>query len=454
MITRLRIKNFKSLRDTGELRIRPLTFLLGPNSSGKSSIIQSLLLLRQTVDSPDLTNPLIINGNYVQLGSYRDLVFSHLYRNHVRFEFTLQPEDGFVFRWPHMVRTGARGRRMPAIERYEIESLNFSCEFAYSIRKQQILLWNAEFQFDPAESKVSIKRDQIRLERDGESRVMRGLPTRKFYGLAPIGLRALAPGADDEEAWIFTSLTLSEAASQIERLFQRVFYVGPLREWPRRVYVATGETPQDVGFKGERAVDVLWVQTRTAEERGRFLGLVNHWVREFGIATEARLQNLGANNYSLMFTDPHTNLRVNLADVGFGASQVFPIIVGGFYAPAKSTLLIEQPEIHLHPRAQAALADLLVAIAMERERGRALLVETHSEHLISRVQRRVAEGELPVGDVAIYYCDPTSEGTDVREIRLNELGQFEPEGLPEGFFEEGYKESMEHMRALAGARKG
>ena len=91
MITSLRIRNFKCLADTGRLSIKPLTFLVGPNSSGKTSIIQSLLLLRQTVESRDLKNPLSINGQYVQLGSYPDLLFMHGYKARLQLELEFRP---------------------------------------------------------------------------------------------------------------------------------------------------------------------------------------------------------------------------------------------------------------------------------------------------------------------------------------------------------------------------
>ncbi len=77
MISKIHLKNFKALRDTGELEIKPITFLVGPNSSGKTSLIQAILALRQTVRSQDPHTPLILDDDYVNLGSYRDAVFGH-----------------------------------------------------------------------------------------------------------------------------------------------------------------------------------------------------------------------------------------------------------------------------------------------------------------------------------------------------------------------------------------
>ena len=159
------------------------------------------------------------------------------------------------------------------------------------------------------------------------------------------------------------------------------------------------------------------------------------------------LDRVGGNNYSVVFEDPNTHLQVNLADVGFGASQVLPIVIEGFYARDRAMLLIEQPEIHLHPRAQGVLGDLLIDIA-RYQGGKTVLVETHSEHLLSRIRRRIAEKSLDRNMVAIYYCEPSAGGTKVREISINSQGQYEHAGLPEGFFEEGYQETLEQFKAV------
>jgi predicted ATPase len=177
---------------------------------------------------------------------------------------------------------------------------------------------------------------------------------------------------------------------------------------------------------------------------------INQWVKAFGIAKEVKLERLGkSNQYQVLFVDAATNLSVNIADVGFGASQLLPIIVQGFYAPPGSVLLIEQPEIHLHPKAQATLGDLLMEVVKTGDRQ--IIVETHSEHLLARIQRRIAEQEFSHEQVAIYYFEPTPDGTKIHRLELDEYGQL-VEPIPEGFFEEGLEEALAHMKAV-GERK-
>jgi predicted ATPase len=178
----------------------------------------------------------------------------------------------------------------------------------------------------------------------------------------------------------------------------------------------------------------------------------NYWLRKFGFASKAEVKQV-MENYYQMIVELVPKLKVNFADIGFGASQVIPIVVEGFHAPPGSTLLLEQPEIHLHPKAQADLGDLFIEIAKE---NKTLIVETHSEHLLSRVRRRIAEpeGKIKREDVAIYFFTLKEGRTQIQEIQLNELGQFEFEEWPEDFFEEDYKEASAHFEAIAKAKAG
>lgn len=137
---------------------------------------------------------------------------------------------------------------------------------------------------------------------------------------------------------------------------------------------------------------------------------------------------------------------MNLADVGFGISQILPIIVQGFTSPPDATLLLEQPEIHLHPKAQFVMGDLLVDIAKTNRR---LIIETHSDLLIERVCKHILlkdDTKITPEDIIIYYFEPTKEGTIVRPITVNKNAQYED--FPEGFFEERFEEALSRAELM------
>jgi predicted ATPase len=141
----------------------------------------------------------------------------------------------------------------------------------------------------------------------------------------------------------------------------------------------------------------------------------------------------------IILVDPRNGLRVGPQDVGFGVSQLLPIVTE-LLVSRDSLVSIEQPELHLHPRLQSELADLCIESVI---RGRnQLLVETHSEHLILRLQRRIRQGAIPRELVSVLYVDPTSSGAArVEELRMDESGEFIDE-WPEGFFEERFQEVL------------
>jgi predicted ATPase len=437
MLTKLRIKNFKCFEDTGEMEIRPLTVFVGPNSSGKSSIMQFLLALRQTVESPDIQVAFAPNGSWVSLGSYPDFIFRHQWQREleVMLEFT------------EYVPAPVHSRRRPG-------KLRIKVRWRYNKKTTQIQLEESELVYNDGEFTQQVVRKARGYEailksvsEDGKEWRHEAWPIH-FYNFAVRIKKGEKPSDLPQKVphrpmvFIVGEIVASE--------LRRLFYLGPLREFPQRSYVISGQAPSDVGVRGERSAEVLWFASRTKRQRQQMLKNINRWVKEFGIAREVKLQRLGkSNQYQVLFVDAATNLPVNIADVGFGASQLLPIIVQGFYAPPGSVLLIEQPEIHLHPKAQATLGDLLMEVVKVGDRQ--IIVETHSEHLLARIQRRIAEQKFSHEQVAIYYFEPTTEGVKIHRLELDEYGQL-AEPIPEGFFEEGWREALAQIVAI-GKRK-
>ena len=136
--------------------------------------------------------------------------------------------------------------------------------------------------------------------------------------------------------------------------------------------------------------------------------------------------------------------EVLLTDVGFGVSQILPVITLCYYAPEGSILLLEQPEIHLHPSVQAGLADVFID-AIKR-RNVQIIVESHSEHLLRRLQRRIAEEAFPASDAALYFCSMSEGHSQAERLSLDLFGSIE--NWPKDFFGDEFGEIAETQKAV------
>ena len=456
MFKQLRIKNFKSLADTGDLALKPLTILVGPNSSGKSALFKALLALKQTAESRDLQSPLVVNGDYVKLGSYGDFIYGHDLSRVFSIDVQLSGDNPFVATLQEEINELYTLSEKP-LPSY-LEGIAFAVGFNYNEETQQIQVKTV--------SATGGSLDLLQADRKSpggyevETPLGRGnFQLNKFYLLRPeLSHRPESPGKaelDEIRAYIADAFLLSPFGDFVQTLLSSIRYLGPLRAAPERFYIAGGETPQDVGLAGERAVDVLRMQSRlirpsVESESRELVTKVEEWVKKFGFSLEVKFSKASSSAYEVLFVDPHTSIPVNIADVGFGASQVLPVIVEGFYSPPGCTFLVEQPEIHLHPKAQATLGDLLVGLS---KHDRQVIVETHSEHILLRVQRRVADETIDSSDIAIYYFDPTAQGTQIRPVELTKYGEFVWESLPESFFDEDYTETYEFSKSILERRK-
>jgi len=128
--------------------------------------------------------------------------------------------------------------------------------------------------------------------------------------------------------------------------------------------------------------------------------------------------------------------EANLTDVGFGISQVLPVVVSCFYASPHTTILMEQPELHLHPAVQSELADLFIEAIHARQnnqdRNIQFIIESHSEHFLHRLQRRIAEEHLEQKEVALYFCESAEEGSLLHPLEIDLLGNIR--NWPPDFF--------------------
>ena len=257
---------------------------------------------------------------------------------------------------------------------------------------------------------------------------------------------------------------LSDFELQLEQFFGRLFYLGPLRDYPKRQYSWAGAQPADMGRRGEKVVDALLVSREAGKTiyQGRRRGRprltleerVAKWLKELGLIESFAVRPItsGGKLFQVWLKRNAKASEVLITDVGFGVSQILPVIALCYYAPTGSTLLLEQPEIHLHPAVQAGLAD--VFIDATQTRGIQIVLESHSEHLLRRLQRRIAEETLKAEDAALYFCTMQKGESRLIPLQLDMFGNIQ--NWPEDFFGDEFGEiaSMRGHRQTQAAGSG
>jgi len=451
MLTHLRIKNFKAWRDTGDIRLAPLTVFFGTNSSGKSSISQFLLMLKQTAQSADRQRVLHPGDrdSIVDLGSYQDMVYGHDVNELIDFKFgwnlprKIQVRDAIsrkVFSGDRMTFRGvvgllaAKGRDVAVQQmQYELGDLPGEGLRVEMNRK------------DPSKDKCELSSSPYELKRKSGRPWLLPPPIR-FYGFP-----------DEVSAHYQNADFVGDLALALERCLRRIYYLGPLRKHPERSYPWSGESPEHVGWEGEGAVYAILAAASRSINAGKyekyraFNTLIAGWLQQMGLIDSFEVQPVaeGRREYEVLIRTKDIKQKVNLTDVGFGVSQVLPVLVQCFYAPPDSVILLEQPELHLHPSVQVSLADLFIEAIQAREKGRdrniQLIVESHSEYFLRRLQRRIAEEMITQDKVAIYFCKPTSSEAEMGRLHLDIFGNIT--NWPEGFFGDEVSDLVEMTRA-------
>jgi hypothetical protein len=231
---------------------------------------------------------------------------------------------------------------------------------------------------------------------------------------------------------------LERLVLQLRQSLNMVRYLGPFRQAPRRFEIGKASAEAYVGADGELTAGLLedlpWVSDS-----------LNAWLQRMEIPYSIQTRQISDREYpslgdlrTLELTDIRTRTAVSTTDVGFGISQVLPVVVQSILGgPSHQVVVVEQPEVHLHPRLQTELGDLFIETCLN---GGQVIAETHSENLILRIQRRVREGIIAPEMVSVLYVGATEgQGSWIQTLPLGQRGEFLNE-WPDGFFEERYEE--------------
>lgn len=374
MITQLDLQFFKCF-EALKLPLCPLTLLSGSNASGKSSVLQALVLLHQTMHEHEWSRRLMLNGNAIRLGTVADVVD----KVHGRRTFSIGVSDGQRnYRWTF---AGERSEMSMAIERVAVGD----------VASEQ-----------------------------------------------PEGLRYLLPIEVDEDS------------SSLAHRLRGLTYITAERVGPREVYdLQDRQIATVVGPQGEHAVSVLhWGRDERVLEQLALPGAPSTRLRQ----VEARMQTLFPGCALVVQQVPQANavtLGIRTSEdtdfhrpvhVGFGLTQILPIVIAALSAAEGDILLIENPEVHLHPAGQAMMGQFLADVARADVQ---VVVETHSDHVLNGIRRAVKAKRLEPGDVAMHFFRPRSdESAQVISPLLDSSGSIDV--WPEGFFDQ-FDKDMNHF---------
>ncbi len=435
MLKNLILSNFKSWQEL-EIDFAPITLLYGTNSSGKSSLIQFLLMLKQTKDSTDFQVAVDFGdeNKLVDLGSYQDVVYQHDANREIYWKLGWETDRTFGVQDPAQGRTGTiySGNEIGIEVVLHAQQQRPVIEYmGYHVGERVFYIYQKDRE----------QRYQLEVDDGSQFRFVRTVG-RKWDLPSPNKAYSFP---DKAQTYFQNSQFLGLLESLYADQFNALLYLGPLRDDPRRQYTWSGSYPVDVGTKGEKAVEAILAATERGEKRNLrkgkrlrpFQETIALWLQELKLihSFEVREVSKGSGLYRAYVKRTARSPETLITDVGFGVSQVLPVIVLLYYAPEGSTILIEQPEIHLHPAVQSGLADLFISVAKARQLQ--LIVESHSEHLLSRLTRRIAEreteyGEITPDDVAVYFAETKGGQSAIEALNVNSAGAIT--NWPKDFF--------------------
>ncbi len=484
MITSLTLQGFKRHRHETHLPLAPVTLLLGGNSTGKSSVFQALLALKQTIESSDTGIPsLVTDGHRTALGAFSHVVSSSLPPAERELRIAVECEDpgrrgssprtwaadlryanpndttadgaGFVSDANELTHLQLRRDETTLTSTpWPVESDPDEQAFqrAVFIRIQTVtrgeeLLWQRHSPNEPAAADPGIPEDEAR------DRPVDAAPVEHRIRMTSRSISLDPPAdaaGDGAPRWIHV---VHEPLNLLEARLRDLRHIGPTRQPGARAYTVTRTAQPEVGAQGEHLLNVLL--TGVGDQ-------TNEILHRIGVDYEVRLEQLKtlSQSWDIRLHDKLAgdSREVGIGDVGFGISQVLPIIVEWSSilrrrSPTRpQTFLVEQPELHLHPRLQARLMHELCGPACERHQRRStvpddsqaadpgsvqVIIETHSETIVLAVQQLVRSGRLAPEDISILTFETDREDGQpvITQVRLSSQGRF-LDPWPGGFFPE------------------
>ncbi|MEG0030746.1 DUF3696 domain-containing protein [Acinetobacter sp.] len=466
MLKQIGIENFKAFAEFQEINLAPITLIYGANSSGKSSIIHALMVLKQSTLFSNLKSGIYSDKKILDVGSYSTMVYSHDIQKDIKFSlnfnirgtrssnlerlatsfvysFDDNDKQGFSYlknikfedknrrdSFGYTFKNKFNGKDETSTKNFDLELLeNYKLPMRHESLPKPLLKQIMGVYLYDAEEEFSIPK-RIGVDGRKHMEVWEKLEKEKYN-------RVLF------EIHNFLNDKIRSNSNFIQKELKKISYLGPLRSNPKRYYSVDSEFEISVGKEGENIAYFLKSDNENLSKS------INEWFKNFSIPYEFKPQPIDSKHseplIQIELTDLRNNVPVSPLDVGFGIGQILPVLVEGIVRK-DSIICVEQPEIHLHPKLQAELAEFFAETCTNNQ----WIIETHSEALMLRIQKLIRSKKLINGkrlkpeDVSILYVVPSNmddeqEGAEVVQIRLDDDGDF-MDYWPEGFFEERIKE--------------
>lgn len=451
----LNVHNFRSFQNQ-KLKFSKINILIGENSGGKSSLLKFLLALKQTIDSPNEVN-LKLKGDYTDLGNYEEVIYNKKKTKKIKFGFASQEEyhTFFINSIELFEKDGTKKLTQNIIKIVE-QNVNSKTEISFEVSSKlndhssiETIIKNKEI--------GEIKIVQNKNKTDDSFRELSCdlvFNFKKFNG-------TIEKCISFKEG--FFSMIGQELKSQCKLLFNenfeeiyysmayllifqnfileevdRIRFVNPIGTNPKRFYFQEDKKASYKLIDIEKFINVIGDPTLTEKEYKERINFLNKTIKEFGIAEEIEvikdklLPVLALNVKTKGFWS-------NITDVGYGVSLQIPIlfqaIMSEKYTRKGQTILIEQPEVHLHPTLQAKFIETLLGIGNKN----VYFIETHSEHIVRKLQVLIKEKKfkLKPEDITIHYFKREPTKFEVSEHKILENGKLSP-SFPQGFFDASY----------------
>lgn len=435
----IRLQNYKAFKDTGWIEMANLTLLLGYNSNGKSTILKALEMIQKCYQQLQIGQEFpVLTTNDKEDGSFEDMIYKGRKENTIIFSFRFKVQDenikeGFeeFLNIEHDENAEviyqlcfSKSEKEIEVLKYSIYLDNYNLYTCEKINKNNYNVTSDFAEILPIMYEIS---NSFFLKRLNEDIYSRELKEDIMNKIAP---------ANRFVCHFLDNIVLGCLNTALRNFASDLEYILPLRAVPNRQMLIQPDKSKKVGISGEHVYRILY-QAYFSEDV-ELKEKVNKWLQLFGYTYE--WNELKTNYGEFLLVDVKTGHKINIVDVGFGISQILPIIVAAC-EDGKGYLLLDSPEAHLHSRVQSSLGDLLIEAACKRK----VVVETHSENIMLRVQKRIVENnDIDKNFARIYFIHEVNGETVCEPIQFNEYGDFidcSPEFTQ--FFSDGFKDVMD-----------